>query len=68
MYLDFILMRHRMIKVCNKWSLDDFCDMEERDMEVLLQSYAPNVVPTLEEVRLGEEAGVWQFDGSFGWW
>lgn len=56
-----------MIKVCDKWSLADFCDMEERDMEILLESYAPNVVPTLEQVRLGEEPGVWQFDGSFGW-
>ena len=55
-----------MSKVCLKWSLEDFCDMEEQDMETLLQSYAPNVIPSFDQVRLGEEPGVWQFDGSFG--
>lgn len=57
----------RMIKVCDKWTLEDFCTMEERDMEALLESYAPDVVPTLEQVRLGEDPDVWEFDGSFGW-
>lgn len=36
-------------------------------MEVLLQSYKPNVVPTLEQVRLREQPGDYTFDGSFGW-
>lgn len=44
--------------------------MEERDMEILLESYAPNVVPTFDQVRLregGEDPNVvWTFDGSFG--
>lgn len=56
-----------MIRVCDKWSLEDMLEMEEADMAGLLESYGPNVVPTLEQVRLGEEVGVWQFDGSFGW-
>lgn len=62
-----VLMQGRMSKVCVKWSLEDLCEMEERDMEGLLQSYGPNVVPSLDQVRLGEDVGVWTFDGSFGW-
>jgi len=45
--------------------------MEEKDMESLVQSFEPNVVPSFDEVRLKEEHGdsniVWKFDGSFGW-
>jgi len=45
--------------------------MEEKDMESLVQSFEPNVVPSFNEVRLKEEYGdpniVWEFDGSFGW-
>jgi len=41
--------------------------MEELDMQTLLESYGPNVVPTLDQVRLGEKPGEWEFDGSFGW-
>lgn len=51
-----------MSKVCVKWSLEDLCDLEEEDMEILLQSYAPDKVPSLNEVR-----GPWEFDGSYGW-
>ncbi|CAK4033711.1 Siroheme biosynthesis met8 [Lecanosticta acicola] len=51
-----------MSKVCVDWSLEDLCDMEEEDMEILLQSYAPDMVPSLNEVR-----GPWEFDGSYGW-
>ncbi|CZT20077.1 probable siroheme synthase Met8 [Ramularia collo-cygni] len=51
-----------MSKVCLAWSLEDFCDMSEEDMEGLLRSYAPDKVPSLNEVR-----GPWEFDGSFGW-
>lgn len=51
-----------MSKVCVKWSLEDLCDLEEEDMEILLQSYAPDLVPSLNEVR-----GPWEFDGSYGW-
>jgi precorrin-2 dehydrogenase/sirohydrochlorin ferrochelatase len=42
--------------------------MEERDMEDLLKYYEPNVVPSLEDLRLGKEPGIAEFDGSFGWW
>lgn len=56
-----------MSKVCVKWSLEDLCDMTEEDMDALLRSYGPNVVPTLDQVRLGEEPGDYRFDGSFGW-
>ena len=37
--------------------------MEDDDMEKLLQSYAPDVVPSLTQVRYDD----WAFDGSFGW-
>lgn len=56
-----------MSKVCVEWSLEDLCSMEEQDMDELLHSYRPNVVPTLEQVRRGEEPGKFEFDGSFGW-
>ncbi|GAB7354684.1 hypothetical protein MBLNU459_g5105t1 [Dothideomycetes sp. NU459] len=56
-----------MIQVCDKWSLEDFCDMTERDMEVLVESYEPFAVPSFEQVQLREDPDVWQFDGSFGW-
>lgn len=57
-----------MSKVCLKWSLEDFCEMDEKDMEGLLEAYAPNTIPSLDQVRLGEDPNVvWTFDGSFGW-
>lgn len=56
-----------MSKVCEEWTLDDLTEMDEDDMEKLLKSYAPNTVPSLENVRCGEAAGTWAFDGSFGW-
>jgi len=56
-----------MSKVCLQWSLEDLCEMDERDMEDLLQSYGPDVVPTLTDVRSGDEPGVPKFDGSYGW-
>ena len=33
------------------------CEMEELDMQTLLESYGPNVVPTLDQVRIGEKPG-----------
>jgi precorrin-2 dehydrogenase/sirohydrochlorin ferrochelatase len=62
------LFHHRMSRVCEKWSLEDLCEMEERDMEDLLKYYEPNIVPSLEDLRLEQEPGVAEFDGSFGWW
>lgn len=56
-----------MSRVCEDWSLQDLCEMEEADMEALLGYYQPNTVPTLRQLRTGEEPGIFQFDGSFGW-
>lgn len=53
--------------MCSKWNLESLCDMTEEDMDVLLQSYKPNLVPTFDQVRLGETPGEYTFDGSFGW-
>lgn len=59
-----------MSKVCLKWSLEDLCDMEERDMAMLLRSYGPNLIPSYEQVRLSDEDEdpnvLWKFDGAFG--
>ncbi|KAF1345063.1 hypothetical protein BDV97DRAFT_360291 [Delphinella strobiligena] len=59
-----------MIRVCDKWSLEELTAMEERDMDLLLRGYGPNVVPTFEQVRTAEDNMdpnvVWEFDGSFG--
>ena len=57
----------RMSNVCLQWSLEDLCDMKEEDMAQLLQYYAPEKVPSIQQVRLGEDPDEWQFDGSFGW-
>ncbi len=52
--------------MCVDWSLEDLCDMDERDMDELLKSYAPNTVPTFEQVRLGDDSTLHCIDG-FGW-
>ena len=57
-----------MSKVCEQWSLEDLVEMEEKDMERLLCFYKPNTVPTFEEIRHGDLAEGFAFDGSFGWW
>jgi precorrin-2 dehydrogenase/sirohydrochlorin ferrochelatase len=41
--------------------------MTDEDMEALLGFYKPGTVPKLDQLRLGEEPGVYTFDGSFGW-
>jgi precorrin-2 dehydrogenase/sirohydrochlorin ferrochelatase len=56
-----------MSKVCVKWSLEELCDMDEADMKALLQYYAPDKVPSLQQIRLGEDPDEWHFDGTFGW-
>ncbi|KAI9783498.1 MAG: Bifunctional dehydrogenase and ferrochelatase [Candelina submexicana] len=56
-----------MSRVCESWSLEELCDLEDRDMERLLGYYKPGTVPTFERIRLGDELGI-GFDGSFGWW
>lgn len=57
----------RMIKVSDAWSLENLVDMTEQDMDDLLKYYEPFTVPSLEQIRLGEEPGIYEFDGSFGW-
>jgi precorrin-2 dehydrogenase / sirohydrochlorin ferrochelatase len=57
-----------MSRVCETWSLEDLCDMNEKDMEALLGYYKSSGIPSLEQLRLGEQPGVPVFDGSFGWW
>lgn len=57
-----------MIKVCEKWSLDDLVEMEDEDMEKLLGFYKPNTVPSFEDIRVGSGDALYTFDGSFGWW
>ena len=54
-----------MSKVCETWSLDDLCEMDEDDIEALLRYYKPGKIPRLQELRTDETATV--FDGSFGW-
>ncbi|KAK3669855.1 Bifunctional dehydrogenase and ferrochelatase [Recurvomyces mirabilis] len=56
-----------MSKVCLQWSLEDLCDMTEQDMDDLLRNYGPDLIPTFEQLKLGESPDEWQFDGSFGW-
>lgn len=58
----------RMSKVCESWSLDELCDMDEQDMEYLLKHYKPGKVPSLREIRGEDEPEFSAFDGSFGWW
>jgi precorrin-2 dehydrogenase/sirohydrochlorin ferrochelatase len=62
-----MLIVYRMTKVCVQWSLEDLCEMEPEDMDALLESYAPDKVPTFTKVRTGKDEAEWDFDGSFGW-
>ena len=62
-----VLICFRMSKVCENWSLEDLCDMDDDDMEAMLGFYRPGSVPSLLELRTGQEPGVYEFDGSFGW-
>lgn len=54
-------------KVCDMWTLEEFCEMTEEDMNALLNNYEKGDVPSLRAVR-GDDDGVVEFDGSFGWW
>merc|ERR1712000_786889 len=52
-----------MSEVCDKWSTDDFNDMNDDDMERLVQYYESGIVPSFEEIRLGDRGDVvWEFD------
>lgn len=58
----------RMTKVCEEWSLEELCDMDEDDMEELLSCYPENKVMTYKELRRSSEQVLEEgFDGSFGW-
>ena len=57
-----------MSRVCEEWDLKDLVEMDEEDMDRLLGFYKPGTVPKFEEVRLGNQADEFIFDGSFGWW
>ncbi|EEH35724.1 hypothetical protein PAAG_00047 [Paracoccidioides lutzii Pb01] len=53
-------------RICEMWSLEELVEMDEDDIEALLGYYPSDRVPTFEQVRLGECAGVTVFDGSMG--
>jgi precorrin-2 dehydrogenase / sirohydrochlorin ferrochelatase len=55
----------RMIKVSDTYSLEDLCEMDERDMTSLLRFYDPNKVPRLACLRAIDNRYN-AFDGSFG--
>ncbi|KAH0548615.1 hypothetical protein GP486_007842 [Trichoglossum hirsutum] len=53
-------------KLCESWSLEDLCRMDEGDMDTLLGFFAANKIPRFSEVHTTDVA--YEFDGSFGWW
>ncbi len=60
-----ILIKDRMIKVSDAYSLEDLCDMSERDMDTLLGFYKSDKVPRLGCLR-AMDGELDAFDGSFG--
>ncbi|KAL9622733.1 MAG: hypothetical protein Q9160_002851 [Pyrenula sp. 1 TL-2023] len=63
------LISYRMSSVCEEWSLEDFVDMNDEDMNNLLSFYGPGIVPPLDSIRRKPDKDVFfEFDGSFGWW
>lgn len=40
-----------MTRVCEGWSLEELCDMDEDDMEALLRGYGEDVVVSYKELR-----------------
>jgi precorrin-2 dehydrogenase/sirohydrochlorin ferrochelatase len=56
-----------MSRVCEAWTLEDFCAMDERDMDTLLSFYESGSVPSYEQVSRGDDPETSLFDGSFGW-
>ena len=57
-----------MSKVCEQWSLDNLVEMDEGDMEKLLGFYNPNIIPSFQEIRYGEQPSAVGAFGAFGWW
>ena len=56
-----------MSRVCDQWNLEDLAGMTDDDMDSLLAYYAPNDVPSLQQVRGQPDFERFEFDGSFGW-
>jgi precorrin-2 dehydrogenase/sirohydrochlorin ferrochelatase len=58
-----------MTKVCEQWSFEELCDMDEADMENLLSHYAENKVVTYNELRGSaiQKASEETSDGGLGW-
>ena len=54
-----------MINVSDMYSLEDLCEMDEKDMETLLRFYASDKVPRLACLKAMENRFD-AFDGSFG--
>ncbi len=54
-----------MIKVSDAYSLEDLCEMSEKDMEKLLTFYASDKVPRLFCLKAMENEYD-AFNGSFG--
>lgn len=56
-----------MTRVCEGWSLEELCDMDEEDMDAILDGYKDGKVISYKDLR-GEQGGFDEgFDGSFGW-
>ncbi len=60
-----LLTECRMIKVSDAYSLEDLCEMTDKDMEALLGFYEPDKVPRLGCLR-AMDGELDAFDGSFG--
>lgn len=66
--IKLLLTRFRMSEVCESWTLEELCEMDEHDMESLLRFFKPGKVPSFEKIRLQDDSEGVPFDGSFGWW
>ncbi|KAI5781227.1 hypothetical protein EDC01DRAFT_710093 [Geopyxis carbonaria] len=62
-----------MTRVCEEWSLDELCRLDEEGMERVLEGWGEGRVPSYREgegcTEGEDEDGVFReaFDGSFGW-
>lgn len=57
-----------MSRVCDEWEGQELAVLTDWEMDLLVESYDRDEVPSLEEVRLGRrpEGVVWEWDGSYG--
>lgn len=56
-----------MSKVCEQWTLEDLCAMDEGDMDDLLTFYEDGKVPKFRDIHVDTDDAALAFDGSFGW-